>query len=249
MKRLQRILLTVLIVVLTTSCNEYYYFCTVNSYGVPAQQNTYYLVPLDSTMIANPFQYREYKHILESRLMSKGYVQTDSSSAALRIEWSYYFGDVYYAGTVSSSVTNNYGWSYNNATSQTNANASVYGTAQKNNVTNTTTARASAYGSSQTNTRSTGSNYNVSVSNTSNKAVYEYDLGCMIAAYDNRTKEPVWMVEAIDHGKKEKLRKFMKWAIVAACRQIGTDDSRIIKIQEHEMKEISKEISGGTTQK
>ena len=231
-------------------CKGYsYYYCTVNSYGSPSLQKTYYLVPVDSSMMDNPFQYMEYKKILEARLKKLGYVQTAPEEAALRINWDYYFGDSpYYAETHSSTITNNYSWSNSKTTSHTNANASAYGSARTNDATNTTTANASAYGSSITNSRSTGNSYGAVVSNTTEQAVYKYDLGCIITAYNSKTNEPIWMVESIDKGEKEDLREFMKWAIVAACSKIGSNESSTIYIQDYEQKDLLREIEEETDQ-
>lgn len=213
------------------SCNSYYY-CTVNSYGSSPEAKTYYVTPIDSSMLENPFLYQEYKQVLVKRLNELGYVQEkDSSYAAIIIQWSYYFGDKYFAGTETRQMTNNYGWSNNNTSS--NTNISAYGTSSTNRYKNTTNAKASVNGSSSTNTRSYGNTYNLSTTTSTEDAIYQYDLGCIIMAFDNNTYEPIWSVETIDHSRSESsLREAMKWAITAACLRIGNNDTQEVRITE-----------------
>lgn len=243
LKKTYCLLIWVIIVLFWGGCKGFsYYYCTVNSYGKPSLQKNYYLVPIDSSMMDNPFQYLEYKKVLEARLKKLGYVQTDSTKADLRIDWAYYFGDAHYAGTRSSTTTNKYSWSNTSTTSRTDATVSAYGSARTNYGSNTTTANASAYGSSTTNRQSTNNSYGSTVSNTSEQAIYKHDLGCVIMAYDRNTNEPIWMVESIDHGEKESLREYMMWAIVAACSKIGTNEISEVCIQDYEKKDLLREI-------
>ncbi len=232
MRKFYSILLFSAICMSFMSCESYYY-CTVNAYGEQPEKTTYYLVPMDSSMFANPFQYREYKQVLNTRLKDLGYIETDSTHAALTIYWGYYFGDKYYAGTSSQTVTNNYGIVNSNTTSSTSA--SVYGQAKTNKYGNTAKTKGSAYGSSYTNTNTNVNSHNFSVSTTSDDAVYYWDLGCTIVAVENNTSEAIWMVETIDKThQQESMREAMKWAITAACMRIGQNNSGEVRINEYE---------------
>lgn len=232
MRKFYSLILFSAICMIFASCEPYYY-CIVNAYGEQPPKTTYYLVPIDSTMYANPFQYREYKNVLNTRLRELGYVETDSTNAALVIYWGYYFGDRYFAGTSSSQLTNNYGIVNSNTTSTTNASA--YGHSTTNRYNNNTTTNASAYGTAHTNTNTNVNTHNFSVTTSSEDAVYYYDLGCTITACDKGTNEPIWMVETIDRTKQEEsMREAMKWAITAACMRIGQNNSGEVKIYEYD---------------
>ena len=232
MRKINSLLLFAAICISFASCESYYY-CTVNAYGEQPRKATYYLVPIDSSMYANPFQYREYKNVLNTRLRDLGYIETDSANAALVIYWGYYFGDRYFAGTSSSQMTNNYGIVNSNTTS--NTSASAYGRSTTNRYNNNSTTNASAYGTARTNTNTNVNTHNFSVTTSSEDAVYQYDLGCTIMACEKGTNEPIWMVETIDHTRQvESMREAMKWAITAACMRIGQNNSGEVRIDELE---------------
>jgi len=221
MKRYKTILFAFIASVVFAGCDSY---CTIVSYGNETTQKTYYLVPIDSNMFANPFLYKEYVQTLETNLRTQGYVKTDSASADLRIEWVYFIDAPRFVGTSEQSITNTYGWSNNNTASNTTASAQAQGTARTYD--NNTNVNASAYGTAISNTTSNTNSNVVSFSNTSSSAEYERVFGCVIMSYDNRTQEPIWRVEgSASSSQEEKIGALVKEVIIKACYDIGKKGS------------------------
>ena len=217
MKKLSITIIGFIACVVFAGCDTY---CTIISYGNETQQKSYYLVPIDSTMLANPFLYKDYVQTLESKLRTQGYVKADSANADLRIEWVYYIDAPRFAGTSAQTITNTYGWSNNNTSSNTTVSAQAQGTARKYD--NTTNVNASAYGTSTTNTTTNANSNVVSFANTSSSAEYERVFGCVIMSYDNRTHEPIWRVEgSANSSQEEKIGALVKEVIKKACDDIG----------------------------
>lgn len=221
MKRYKNILFAFIACMVFAGCDTY---CTIVSYGNVTTQKTYYLVPIDSTMFANPFLYKEYVQTLEINLRTQGYVKTDSATADLKIEWVYFIDAPRFAGTSEQSITNTYGWSNNNTSSNTTASSQAQGTARTYG--DKTNVNASAYGTSSSNTTSSTNSNVVSFSNTSSSAEYERVFGCVIMSYDNRTHEPIWRVEgSASSSQEEKIGALVKEVIIKACNDIGRKGS------------------------
>jgi len=199
------------------------YTCVVTSYGTSPGAMTYYVEPLDSSLLANRLQYQEYKQVLDTRLRERGFVETSAQNARLLIQFGYYFGEKQFVGY----KTTTYGNSTTNTKSNTNRASVSVVSSQNNSGTSATVS------SSNNNTRT--NTYNSST--TSEEANYQYDYGCIINAYYNNTFEPVWSVEAYDNYKssddkrmREAMREAMKWAITAACMKIGDNSTEEVDI-------------------
>lgn len=217
MKRFGITLFGFIMCVAFAGCDTY---CTIVSYGNETPQKSYYLVPIDSTMLANPFLYKDYVLTLESKLRTQGYVKADSASADLRIEWVYFIEAPRFSGTTEQSITNTYGWSNNNTSSNTTASAQAQGTARTYG--NTTNVNASAYGTSNTSTTSNSNSNVMSFTNSSSSAEYKRVFGCVIMSYDNRTHEPIWRVEgSASSSQEDKIGALVKEVIIKACDDIG----------------------------
>ena len=220
MSRMWIVIAVLLTVISFTGCK---YSCVVTSYGTSPGAMTYYVEPMDSSLYANYFQFQEYKQVLDTRLRERGYVESNAQDAKLYIQFGYYFGEKQFAGykTTTSGSSSTY--------SNTNSNrASVSVVNSQNN--SSSSARVS---SSNNNTRSN----TYSSSTTSEEANFQYDYGCIINAYYNKTSEPAWSVEAYSYIKttddklvRERLRESMKWAITAACMKIGDNNTEEVGI-------------------
>lgn len=199
------------------------YTCVVTSYGTSPGAMTYFVEPLDSSSYANPLQFQEYKRVLDSRLREMGYVETDEQNAKMLIQFGYYFGEKQFAGFKTTT--------YGNTNTYTNSNTN-----------RTSVSSASSHGNSVSSASVSSSNNNTRTNTynsttTSEEANYQYDYGCIINAYYNKTFEPVWSVEAYDNYKssddkrvREAIREAMKWAITAACMKIGDNRTEEVDI-------------------
>ena len=204
MKRLFGIFMCIsAFLLLFSSCANTYY-CTLNSRGVSPAEKTYYVAPQDSTLKYS-LEFKEYAEILEEHLNSAGYIETNSKTAALRIELGYGTREAYLESSSNSSetVTN----IYNNV-----------------NITSKSTPVASADRSSP-NYGNYNITYTVPIGGTGHGAVthtYKIPLYVVIRAFETITNEPVWEVVVEDDLDREtQMQNVMPWLLLAAKDYFG----------------------------
>ena len=220
MSRIWIVIAVMLAGICFTGCR---YTCVVTSYGTSPGAKTYYVEPIDSSLYANYFQFQEYKQVLDTRLRERGYVESNAQNAKLYIQFGYYFGEKQFAGYKTSTYGSSSTYSNNNSN-----RASVSVVSSQNSSSSSATV-SSSNNNTRTNTYSSSA--------TSEEANFQYDYGCVINAYNNKTSEPVWSVEAYSYIKttddkmvRERLRESMKWAITAACMKIGDNNTEEVGI-------------------
>lgn len=184
---------------------------------------TYYVEPIDSSLYANYFQFQEYKQVLDARLREMGFVEADAQNANMLIQFGYYFGEKQFAGYKTTT--------YGNSSTYSNSNSNKASVAVVNSQNKS--GSSATVSSSNNNTRSN----TYTSTTTSEEANFQYDYGCIINAYYNKTMEPAWSVEAYSYIKttddklvRERLRESMKWAITAACTKIGDNNTEEVGI-------------------
>ena len=204
MKRLPGILLRISVSVLLLSGCANSYHCTLISRGVSPAEKTYYVAPQDSTLKYS-LEFKEYAEILEEHLNSAGYIETNSKTAALRIELGYGTREAYLESSSNSSetVTN----IYNNV-----------------NITSKSTPVASANRSSP-NYGNYNITYTVPIGGTGHGTVthtYKIPLYVVIRAFETITNEPVWEVVVEDDLDREtQMQNVMPWLLLAAKDYFG----------------------------
>ena len=204
MKRLFGIFMCISACLLLFSSCANTYYCTLNSRGVSPAEKTYYVAPQDSTLKYS-LEFKEYAEILEEHLNSAGYIETNSKTAALRIELGYGTREAYLESSSNSSetVTN----IYNNV-----------------NITSKSTPVASANRSSP-NYGNYNITYTVPIGGTGHGAVthtYKIPLYVVIRAFETITNEPVWEVVVEDDLDREtQMQNVMPWLLLAAKDYFG----------------------------
>ena len=204
MKRLFGIFMCISACLLLFSSCANTYYCTLNSRGVSPAEKTYYVAPQDSTLKYS-LEFKEYAEILEEHLNSAGYIQTNSKTAALRIELGYGTREAYLESSSNSSetVTN----IYNNV-----------------NITSKSTPVASANRLSP-NYGNYNITYTVPIGGTGHGTVthtYKIPLYVVIRAFETITNEPVWEVVVEDDLDREtQMQTVMPWLLLAAKDYFG----------------------------
>ena len=199
------------------SCGSWYY-CNVSGFGSTPVEKSYYLEPIDSTLV-NDLEFLEYAGILRNRLNESGYIENSPQEAALCIRLGYYIGDKELIG----SNTYSSGFSTSNGKITANTNANANGSANTNIYGNSGSTTAQASGTLSTVVKNKQKTNTYNSSSTSN--VYSQDVGCYIEAINTIDMKPVWTVEVKDHLNSNytntSFRKIMPWMIASAQSYFG----------------------------
>ncbi len=227
MKTLHFFFLSVL-VFFYCSCSDYFW-CTVSGYGTTPIEQTYYIEPMDSSLI-DDLQYREFEQILKKRLEEIGYLETTRESAALCVRFGYYVGERELKGVSSYSMSNSSGFSFGTITS----NSKAMGKANVvSNVTgNTRTTNVATNAKSKTKTDINQFSFSGNRTQGYTEPIYKQTITCIVEAFDSSKSEPVWKVEAKDElSDDSSLRKVMPWIISSAQQLIGKSGEEKVVIK------------------
>ena len=205
MKRLLDIFICISVSVLLLSGCANSYYCTLNSRGVSPSVKTYYVAPQDSTMKYS-LEFKEYAAILTEHLNSSGYEETNSKTAALRIELGYGMREAY----LESSSTN------------TNTSAPKYGNYSITYTVPIGTSQRSTNGTSKVSTNIGQSITTYGSTSESTTHTYKIPLYVVIRAFERLTNSPVWEVVVEDDLDREtQMQTVMPWLFLAAKDYFG----------------------------
>jgi hypothetical protein len=210
------------------------YECQINAKGSRPSNMSYYVMPADSSRILSP-EYMEYANYLKRYLNGKDYVETDASSAALRIEMDYTLGEpLSRSTTVATTEYSHPGFSFGPGVTNVNSQnaVSVNGKGVSVNIDN---PEALFVGMQQKQLESkSGVKSDKKKQGTPlmapvpTKTTYEtvesrvIPLRVVLRAYDNRTRQLVWKVLAKDELEAiDQLQLVMPWLLVCAVDHVG----------------------------
>ena len=228
LNKISRLSLFVLTTLFLNSCFSYYE-CFVSGFGSTPADKSYYLEPIDSSLVDN-LEYLEYADILRNRLRESGYLESAPQDAALCIRFGYFIGDKRVNGIKSASSS----FSMSNGKITANTNAKTNGSAKTNVKGNSVSTNVKASGTSSTviDTQQITNTFTSSGADIS----YGRDIGCYIEAINTENMKPVWTVEAKDYIKysNESLRKNMPWMLASAQYYFGKSGKEIVVISKKE---------------
>lgn len=206
MKKLVLIFCTILL----GSCSSSFY-CYLNSMGESPQDKTYYLTS-GNPHLNNSLEYKEYFKCLKIILDDLGYVQADSVSASLKVEFDYRIGD--------QQVRRENVQSVKAVTTYTPATSTTTFSSGKLSFSSTPATTKTSY-----------------VPTSSDVETIKLPVYVDICASDNDTNIPIWKVTIWDEVEREtQIPSIMPYLLVCAKDYLGINSQgeKIVIIDRYE---------------
>lgn len=232
---MKKIIIFLLFSIIVTSCDTSYYVVEVNAYGKESfcQQKNYMLIPSDSTIFENSFEFQEYAGYLVKVLKTKGYNLVEDPSIANVV------------------IIVNYGIS-DPMTYQKLVSAPVWGQTGVSSTTTTGSVNVDPYSNTTTYTQKTQNNpsYGVSGYRSYSKTQTEYYRFLHLTAFDyDYYKEfdeakTIWQTEITSQGSSSDLRKVFPVLVAASSDYFGENSGEKVEVRINEYDRRVKQVKG-----